>query len=146
MDRQTNGLHVLHLFDVTTEQSTGEVTCVAKRGSEQTVCHTDLIVFPQYYEELTNDEDEVDDVYSGVVVEGIPLVEPEYEMEDPMDNICPAYIICGLQDCTALIGDQVVLEVIYGGNPEPTIKWLKAVSYCRRSGNLRSDTRWLVVG
>ena len=59
-------------------------------------------------------------------------VEPsddEEEADDESDNICPAYIICGPQDCTALIGGQVMLEVIYGGHPEPLVKWLKAVSY-----------------
>lgn len=113
---------MLHLFEVDAQQS-GEIKCVATYGSEKTVCHTNLVIFPEYYEELpVNDTDDLDLTYSH-----------EDSVEQEVDNICPAYIICGPQDCTALIGGQVVLEVIYGGHPEPAIKWLKAVSDCRSS-------------
>lgn len=123
VDQQPDGMHLLHIFDVTAEQSSGEVKCVARYGREQTVYHTELIVFPEIYTELDVDENDLENFET-------PLNEEENEVVDPHDADCPAYIICGLQDCTALIGGQVVLEVIYGGHPEPVIKWLKAVSYC----------------
>lgn len=122
VDRQPDGLCLLHIFDVAPEQS-GEVKCVAKCGTEQTVCHTNIAVFPQIYTPY----DDIEDVLTPL---GVPTDdEPEFNNDD---NMCPAYIICGPQDCTALIGGQVVLEVIYGGQPEPVIKWLKAVSYSDR--------------
>lgn len=123
VDRQPDGMHLLHLFEVTAQQSSGEVKCVARFGREQTVYHTELIVFPEIYTE----ENEVDFE--------TPLQQDDNEAVDPHDADCPAYIICGLQDCTALIGGKVVLEVIYGGHPEPVIKWLKAVSFIVTHGN-----------
>lgn len=136
VDRQPDGLHLLHIFEVTTAQS-GEVKCVAKCANEQTVCHSDLVVFPEIYTSTVNDEDLNDDTL-------IPSFDHDRDL-DFDHNICPAYIICGPQDCTALIGGQVVLEVIYGGHPEPTIKWLKAVSYCYAELQrvMRSAVGWL---
>lgn len=121
---------MLHIFEVTAEQS-GEVKCVARCASgEQAVCHTDLVVFPEIYKEFDDMKMDFEDDDAL-----IPYTSPDHDdldldFDNDPDNICPAYIICGPQDCTALCGGQVVLEVIYGGQPEPVVKWLKAVSYC----------------
>jgi hypothetical protein len=32
------------------------------------------------------------------------------------------------EDCTTLVGEIVVLEAYIEGQPEPTVKWLRAVS------------------
>lgn len=40
----------------------------------------------------------------------------------------PAFITKGPEDCTVLVGGTVSLDVIYGGYPEPEIKWMRAVS------------------
>lgn len=134
VDRQADGLHLLHIFEVTAEQS-GEVKCVARCGREQAVCHTGLVVFPEIYKAYGEIDDDDDDDLGGVLT---PFESPEVmDYDNDPDNICPSYIICGPQDCTALIGGQVVLEVVYGGHPEPVIKWLKAVSYY-----YFSDCRW----
>lgn len=103
----------MHLFEVTADQS-GEVKCVAKHETEHTVCHTNLVVFPEIYQHIN--EMGINDDFAS--------------LDNEPDNVCPAYILCGPEDCTALIGGQVVLEVIYGGHPDPVVKWLKAVSYC----------------
>lgn len=139
VDRQADGLHLLHIFEVTAEQS-GEVKCVARCGNEQAVCHTDLAVFPEIYKAFDETNDDVDGDNALV-----PFDCQELDFDNDPDNICPAYIICGPQDCTALIGGQVVLEVVYGGHPEPTIKWLKAVSYCHTEcqGNAILWVGWL---
>ena len=119
VDQQEGGVHLLHLFEVCAENS-GEVKCVLLSNDHQVVSHTQLVVFPEIFGEPVTDEDEITTL-------GSP--KDEEEADDESDNICPAYIICGPQDCTALIGGQVMLEVIYGGHPEPLVKWLKAVSY-----------------
>lgn len=52
--------------------------------------------------------------------------------DDTMRGVCdvhePAMILRGPQDTTALTGDRVLLKATYIGQPEPTIKWNRAVS------------------
>lgn len=44
------------------------------------------------------------------------------------DEELPAYISKGPEDCTALVGGNVTLNVTYGGFSQPKVKWLLAVS------------------
>lgn len=41
----------------------------------------------------------------------------------------PAMIVKGPQDITALVGDRVLLKAVYMGQPEPEVKWSRAVSF-----------------
>lgn len=43
-------------------------------------------------------------------------------------SICPAHILSGPQDCTTLIGGKIILEAFFAGHPDPTVKWMRAVS------------------
>lgn len=106
---QPDDLQILNVLNVDCGQS-GEIKCIAKCPNHQKVVHTDLIVLPEPTVERSDFEEDDD------------LCPDAY-------NNCPAYIIYGPQDCTALIGGTVILEVIHGGFPEPTIKWMRAVSY-----------------
>jgi len=63
----------------------------------------------------------------------LPVAVPErivalenYLTEEKPD--VPAYIIRGPDDCSVLIGGTVTLDVLFSGFPEPSVKWLKAVS------------------
>jgi len=40
----------------------------------------------------------------------------------------PARVTQGPKDATALRGDSVSLTALYSGFPEPTVRWLRAVS------------------
>lgn len=40
----------------------------------------------------------------------------------------PAMVLRGPQDTTALVGDRVLLKATYVGQPEPAVKWTRAVS------------------
>lgn len=41
----------------------------------------------------------------------------------------PPYIVQGPKDCTALIGGNVFLSVLFGGHPKPEVTWFKGVSF-----------------
>lgn len=43
----------------------------------------------------------------------------------------PAIILRGPQDTTALVGDRVLLKATYIGQPEPSVRWTRAVSILR---------------
>lgn len=49
---------------------------------------------------------------------------------------CPATLLRGPSDTTAMRGDRVLLKAIYRGNPEPSVRWLKAVSILTISEHL----------
>lgn len=137
IEQQDDSLHVLHVFEVSTAQS-GEVKCTAATSiSSQSVTHTDLIVLPEIYEAAADDGDtdaesakrSIDPLLNRHRRDGCD-VDDEYDDDDVAGTMeeTPAYIIYGPNDGTALIGGTVILEVIYGGKPEPTIKWMRAVS------------------
>lgn len=44
------------------------------------------------------------------------------------DKDVPPYIVQGPKDCTALIGGDVLLNVVFGGHPKPEVTWFKGVS------------------
>lgn len=49
----------------------------------------------------------------------------------------PARVTQGPKDATALRGDSVSLTALYSGFPEPTVRWLRAVSFVlKNNGNL----------
>lgn len=41
---------------------------------------------------------------------------------------CPATLLRGPCDTTAMCGDRVLLKATFRGDPPPTVRWLKAVS------------------
>lgn len=70
----------------------------------------------------------------GSVVEFVQPVEERAVAKDFADGAQlvkveePARIVRGPQDTTALVGDRVLLKTTYVGNPEPSVKWTRAVS------------------
>jgi hypothetical protein len=100
---------MLHITPVELRDS-GPVTCVARIGMAgdgvgQCVART----------ELTVSEDD-------------GMFEEDGSSSLQTAAVAPAMLIRGPADTTALRGDRVVLKATYVGDPQPVVRWLKAVS------------------
>lgn len=111
-----DGLNVLHLLNVDHNLS-GEVKCHAISCSNPkvyNVYHTSLTVLPipisERYESIEN------------------YVESSSDKSNSFVHDLTAYITKRPDDQTVLVGDSIQLDVSYIGIPEPTARWLRAVS------------------
>lgn len=69
----------------------------------------------------------------GVGVDYSSCASEEASMDqDQEDEVSPggepAMLLRAPQNATALVGDRVLLKVTYMGQPEPTVRWTRAVS------------------
>lgn len=115
IERSDDGLNVLHLLNVDHNLS-GEVKCrVACRNNPKifNVYHTSLTVLPlpisERYESIEN------------------VVESSSNKSSLVHDLT-AYITKRPDDQTVLVGDSIQLNVEYIGVPEPTVRWMRAVS------------------
>lgn len=106
---------MLHLLNVDHNLS-GEVKCrVVSRNSPKVfnVYHTTLTVLPlpisERYELIEN------------------IVESSSNKSSVVHDLS-AYITKRPDDRTVLVGDSIQLDVEYYGYPEPSVKWMRAVS------------------
>lgn len=110
-----DGLSFLHLRNIDHNLS-GEIKCqIVSRSNPKifNVHHTNLTVLP------------------------VPLSERYESIENFVENCSnkssfvhdlTAYITKRPEDQTVLVGDSIQLEVEYIGVPEPTVRWMRAVS------------------
>jgi len=111
-----DGLNVLHLLNVDHNVS-GEVKCrVARRNNPQifNVYHTTLTVLPLPINER---------------FESIEHIVESGSNKSSVVHDLTAYIIKRPDDQTVLVGDSIQLDVTYIGVPEPTVRWMRAVSF-----------------
>lgn len=106
---------MLHLLNVDHNLS-GEVKCrVVSRNNPKifNVYHTSLTVLPlpisERYESIEN------------------IVESCSNKSSLVHDLS-AYITKRPDDRTVLVGDSIQLDVEYYGHPEPSVKWMRAVS------------------
>lgn len=61
---------------------------------------------------------------------GVPPTTVSSGTQLELDGLsgCPAQLLRGPSDTTVMRGDRVLLKAIYRGSPEPSVRWLKAVS------------------
>uniref|UniRef100_A0A1B0CWT0 Muscle M-line assembly protein unc-89 n=1 Tax=Lutzomyia longipalpis TaxID=7200 RepID=A0A1B0CWT0_LUTLO len=97
IEEQEEGLSILRVFGLQHSHS-GEIKCVAQTRAD-----------------CGRKQDCVAIAYTTIAV--LPEVPP---------SPCPAHILGGPQDCTALIGDRIVLEALFAGHPDPIVKWMRA--------------------
>lgn len=114
----------------------GEIQCTVYNSSNpafaQRSCYTELAVIPRPHQ-LTNidiDPDSGTYLNPSTVVPATDLNQNTSITQRAFKPIAdvPAYLIRGPDDCTALIGGTVCLQVTFGGYPKPNVKWLRAVS------------------
>jgi hypothetical protein len=115
IERSDDGLNVLHLSNVDHSQS-GEVKC-------RVVCRDNRQIFNVYHTSLT--------------VLPLPVTDRYEHIENFVENCSnksslvhdlTAYITKRPDDQTVLVGDSIQLDVEYYGVPEPTVRWMRAVS------------------
>lgn len=116
IERSDDGLNVLHLLNVDHKIS-GEVKCrVACRNNPQifNVYHTSLTVLPLPISERYGSIENV-------------VADTSSNKSSLVDDLT-AYITKRPDDQTVLVGDSIQLNVEYVGVPEPTVRWMRAVS------------------
>lgn len=133
-----DGLHILHINNVTLAHS-GEVQLVVTHpGKPQTSLksYTSLAVIPRSTTAVKLLETSVAAAVTAPVTTKIPTDLSNNNNNNNCNNYKnkersqqPAYILEGPKDCTALIGGCVRLSVIFEGLPKPQVKWFKAVSF-----------------
>jgi hypothetical protein len=110
-----DGLNVLHLPNVDHSQS-GEVKC-------RVVCRDNRKIFNVYHTSLTVLPLPVNQRY-----EAIENFVENCSNKSSLVHDLTAYITKPPDDQTVLVGDSIQLDVEYYGVPEPTVKWMRAVS------------------
>lgn len=129
-------MNILHILGVRSEEA-GTVECIASLPSSfakkdqsaigqsadtiSTRCKTELSVFDQ-------------DQAFGVASYCCASEEASMDQEDGVcsggsDSGVPAMLLKAPKNATALVGDRVLLKVTYIGQPEPTVRWTRAVSF-----------------
>ena len=113
-----DGLSVLHVFNVDHIVS-GEVKCEARSPDNPKIFSV---------------------VYTSLSVLPLPLSERNKLIDDIVEEVCSdndnestvndltTYITKRPEDQTCLVGDSIQLEVEYVGAPEPSVRWMRAVS------------------
>lgn len=117
---------MLHLLNVDHNLS-GEVKC-------RVVCRNNPKIFNVYHTSLT--------------VLPLPVSERYASIENFVENCSnksslvhdlSAYITKRPDDRTVLVGDSIQLDVEYFGVPEPTVRWMRAVSSNFYNANIMHD-------
>jgi hypothetical protein len=102
-------------------QHSGEIKCTSflpTNPDNFAVCYTELVVLPNSLDNTTSHNSSSLSVshHQHIVLNNNSKVD------------CTPYFVQKPEDCTTLVGEIVVLEAYIEGHPEPTVKWLRAVS------------------
>lgn len=106
---------MLHLFNVDHNLS-GEVKC-------RVVCRNNPNIFNAYHTTLTVLPLPISERYESIE----NCVESSSNKSSLVHDLT-AYITKRPDDQTVLVGDSIQLDVEYIGIPEPTVRWMRAVS------------------
>lgn len=106
---------MLHLLNVDHNLS-GEVKC-------RVICRNNPKIFNVYHTSLTVLPLPVNERY-----ESIENFVESCSNKSSLVHDLTAYIIKRPDDQTVLVGDSIQLDVEYCGVPEPTVRWMRAVS------------------